>query len=219
MCLRAREARTTFQLTSGAARHQPSCSSLTLTAEPRASKRLLGRAALPVIEQLRGSPRSVRFNEVAAAVCLPACLIALRAERLFLAVADGVQAVGGDAKMNKVALDGRSAAIAKDQVVFGGAAFVAMALDGGLDLRVFAEEVGGLCQSLACIGADVRLVEVEVGVLHFLEEERTGVRCLLLWRRRWRRRSNGYANAGVRRTAGTAGGDRVGRGIRRRNFG
>src|ERR1700676_99692 len=38
-------------------RLEPDGSLFTLTAEPRASKRLLGHAALSVIEQLRGCPR------------------------------------------------------------------------------------------------------------------------------------------------------------------
>jgi len=41
---------------------------------------------------------SVRFHEMAAAVLLPAGFIALHAEGLFLAEADGAEAVGRDAK-------------------------------------------------------------------------------------------------------------------------
>jgi hypothetical protein len=107
---------------------------------------------------------------MAAAVCLPAFLVALGAERLFFAVADGVQAVGGDTELHQVILDGSSAAIAEDQVVFSGAAFVAMAFDGGLDLRMAAEEFGGFAKSLAGISADIGFVKVEVRVFHFLQE-------------------------------------------------
>ena len=46
-----------------------------------------------------------------------------------------------------------------------------MALDGDLNLRILAEEVRSLSKGVAGIGTNVGFVEVEVGVLHFLEEE------------------------------------------------
>src|SRR5579885_2231316 len=49
--------------------------------------------------------RLLRHHEVAAAVRLPALLVVLGAEGLFLAVADGVQAVGGNAQRNEILLD------------------------------------------------------------------------------------------------------------------
>ncbi len=150
---------------------------------------------------------------MADAIALPALFRALGAELLFLAEAGGVETVGGNAELDKVVLDGGGAAVAEDEVVFGGAAFVATALDGGLDLRILAEEVRGLGESFAGVSADVGFVEVEVGVFDFLEEERVIVDRLLLLRRR--RRRNSDAGAGVGRAAGTAGSDRVGRGVRR----
>ena len=132
------------------ARLEPGGSLFTLIAEPRASKRLLGRAALTVIEQLRGfALELVSLDEVADAVALPAFLVALGAKLLFLAEAGGVEAIGGNAELNEVILDGRGAAIAENNVVFGGAAFVAAAFDGRLDLRIFAEEVRSPAESFA----------------------------------------------------------------------
>src|ERR1019366_3772975 len=49
--------------------------------------------------------------------------------RAFLAVADGLQPVGGDAKSLQELFGGAGAAVAQPEVVLGGAAFVAMALD------------------------------------------------------------------------------------------
>jgi hypothetical protein len=192
--------------------------------EPRASKRLLGCAALSVIEQLRGNSYEVvlglvGLDEVADAVALPAFFVALGAKLFFLAEARGVETVGGNAELHEVILNGRGAAIAEDQVVFGGAALVAAALDGHFDLRILAQEVRGLAESVAGIGADVGFVEVEVGVLHFLEEECAIVDSRRLRRRRWWWRGNSDADAGVRRAAWAAGGDRVGRGIGRSDFG
>src|SRR4029077_912372 len=161
----------------------------------------------------------LRRDEVATAVCLPALLVALCAERLFLAVADGVQAVRGDTELHQVILDGSSAAIAEDEVVFGGAAFVAVAFDGRLHLRVSPQKVGGLAESFAGVSADVCFVEVKVSVADFLHEKL--YICGTSWLGRWRRRRSCYgdANAGISRAAGTTRGNRVGRGIGRALFG
>ena len=112
----------------------------------------------------------VRFDEMAAAVLLPAGLVALHAERLLFAVADGGDAVGGNAEGDEVLLGGVGATIAESEVVFGGAALVAMTLDGYFDLRVVLQEVRSLGKSVTSVGANVGLVEVEISVAHFLEE-------------------------------------------------
>ena len=84
---------------------------------------------------------------------------------LLLAVADGGQAGLGHAQAGQVGLGGMGAALAQGQVVFDGAALVAVAGDLDLGVRIGLEEVGdGL--ELGLVGlADVRLVEVEVDVL------------------------------------------------------
>src|SRR5437763_639937 len=64
---------------------------------------------------------------MAAAVLLPAGLVALHAEGLLLAEADGAEAVGGNAQRNHELLDGGGAAIAEAQVVFRGATLVGLA--------------------------------------------------------------------------------------------
>src|SRR5580704_15221626 len=113
---------------------------------------------------------------MAAAVLLPAGLVAVHAERLFLAVADGGDAVGGNAERDEVLLGGIGAAVAESEVVFGGAALVAMAFDGHFDLRVVLQEVRSLGKGLTGIGANVGFVEVKIGVAHFPEEEIIQVR-------------------------------------------
>src|SRR4029077_15246927 len=107
---------------------------------------------------------------MAAAVLLPASLVVLRAERLLLAEADGAEAVGRNAQRDKILLDGAGAAIAKAEVVFGGAALVAVAFDDDFDRRGPLQEVRGRREGDAGVGTNVGLVVVKVGVTHFLIE-------------------------------------------------
>ena len=75
-------------------------------------------------------PRLLRGeDEVTAAILLPAGLVRLGAERRFLALGDDGDAIGGDTEADQVGLDGVGAAIAERQVVFGGAALVAVPFD------------------------------------------------------------------------------------------
>src|SRR5216683_608718 len=123
---------------------------------------------------------------MAATVLLPARLVALGAEGLLLAEAGGIEAIGGDAQGHEILLDGVGAANAEAKVVFGGAALVAVAFDGCFDGRVGFQEVRGLGESGAGVRANVSLIVVEVGVLHFTQEEFVIRRPfgLLDWRRR-----------------------------------
>ena len=74
------------------------------------------------------------MHEVAAAVLLPAGLVALGAEGRLLALADHLDAIGGDAQAHQVALHGVGAAFTEAQVVLRRAALVAVALDGDAQL-------------------------------------------------------------------------------------
>src|ERR1700731_4397064 len=89
-----------------------------------------------------------RRDEVATAVLLPAGFVGFHAEGLFLAVADGVEIGGRDAEVDEVLLDGVGTAIAQSEVVFGGAAFVAVAFDGDVGLGIALAEGSGF---LTCI--------------------------------------------------------------------
>src|SRR4029077_12564061 len=115
--------------------------------------------------------RLLGADEVASAILLPAGFVALAAEGLFFAEADGADAVGGDAQGDEILLGGAGAAIAESEVVFGGAALVAVAFDGHANAGIIAQEFGGLGERLASVGADVRFVEIKIGVANFLEEE------------------------------------------------
>src|SRR5258708_36243455 len=108
---------------------------------------------------------------MAAAVLLPASLGALHAEGLLLAEADGAEAVGGNAKRDEILLDGARAAVAQTQVVFRGAALVAMTFHGHLEPRICFQEgcrLGGWCASGR---GNIGLVVVGRGGPHFFQAE------------------------------------------------
>jgi hypothetical protein len=42
-----------------------------------------------------------------------------------------------------------------------------VAFDDDLDLRMIAQKIGGLAESGAGIGANVRLIQIKIGILHF----------------------------------------------------
>src|SRR6266699_939964 len=154
---------------------------------------------------------------MAATVLLPATFVVLHAEGLFFAVADGAQPVCGNTKRDEVLLHGTGAAITEAQIVFRGAALVAVSFDGRLDLRVVLQEIRGLRERLAGIGTNVRFVVIEIGIAHFLREELIE-RGLRGRHRRRRRRIYSDARAGVGGATRTRGGDRVGSRIRGRDL-
>src|SRR5258708_39822597 len=148
---------------------------------------------------------------MAAAVLLPAGLVMLHAHGLFLAEADGADAVGGNAERNEVLLDGAGAAVTETKIVFGGAALVAVALDVHFDGRMSFEEVRRAGERLASVGADVRFVSVEISVVHvpgpqFIERRLFNGRSL-------RRSIHGDGGGGAGGAAGTGSGDGVSGGI------
>src|SRR6266849_9346391 len=162
--------------------------------------------------------RLLGADEVAAAILLPAGFVALGAEGLFFAEADGAEAIGGDAQRDEILLDGAGAAIAEREVVFGGAALVAVAFDGHAKLRIVAQELGGRGERLASVLANVGFVEIEVSVADCIIEDLVEIQLRLGLDRR-RRSADGYARGGVGGAAGTAGGDGIRRGVGRGNFG
>src|SRR5260370_8483948 len=124
---------------------------------------------------------------MAAAVLLPAGFVARGAERLLLAEADGADAVGRHAQRNNVLLHSVGSAIAEAQVVFRGAAFIAVAFDGHPEARIVLQEVRGCRERGAGIRTNVGLVVVEIGIAHSSREEFV-VRGPRWRRRRWRPR-------------------------------
>src|SRR5579862_8634186 len=139
-------------------------------------------------------------GEVRAAVLLPARLVMVGALRTFLAVADGLQLISGNAELREELLGGGGPPVAQSQVVLGRAALIAMPLDSDAGVGEAGEDglqrIGILGQRGAGILADIVLVVVEVGVHHapgeHLLERDLGRGC----RRRWRRGRLGYVDGG-----------------------
>src|SRR5258708_1148285 len=154
---------------------------------------------------------------MAAAVLLPAGLVALVAEGLLLAEADGVAAVVTNPHTDHLLLHGAGTAIAEAQVVFRGAPLVAVAFDGYLEARIVFQEIRGLGERGAGIGTKVGLVVVEIGITNFSHEEFVVRRPR--WWRRWRRSIDRDACGGAGGAAGTGGGNRVSRRVGGRDLG
>ena len=81
------------------------------------------------------------IDEVTAAILLPAAFVLFHAERLFLAVADGLDAAGADSSGGQGTLHCAGTLVAQSQVVFGRAAAVAVSLNREVDAGVLAEEL------------------------------------------------------------------------------
>src|SRR5262245_17944493 len=101
---------------------------------------------------------------------LPAGLVPFRALRALLAVADGTKLVSRDSKLQQKLLGGARPLIAETEVVLGRAALVAMALHDDRGVREISQNrpdsSGVAGQYVACVGADIALVVIEVRVLH-----------------------------------------------------
>lgn len=71
---------------------------------------------------------SCAWREVCAPVLLQAVLVGFGAHRALLAVADGLQPVGGNPELYQTLLGGSRPAITQARIVFDGAVFVGMPL-------------------------------------------------------------------------------------------
>src|ERR1700722_5921073 len=107
-----------------------------------------------------------------AAVLLPAILARFRALRALLAIADGFQAIRGDALLYQEILGGSGAPISQREVVLGGAALIAVAFhhyrEVGILLEDLLEQRGVFCEGVAAIATDLAHVVVEERILRLL---------------------------------------------------
>src|ERR1700747_3120358 len=153
-------------------------------------------------------------DKVAAAILLIALFRRLHAEGLFLAEADGGEAIGGNTQRDQILLDSAGAAISQSEVVFRGATFITVAVDCGANGGIFAKEIRRLAESVARIGTNVSFVEVKVGVVNVAGKQFVDRGFLSCGRGSGHRDSGGGAGG----APGGAGGNRVGSRGRRRNF-
>ncbi len=96
-----------------------------------------------------------------AAISLPAFFRVFVAHLFFLAVTHRLHTVRGNSERSEEALRGVCAALAKAEVVLGGAALVAIAFDHHFHGRIGSQILRGARESIASIGANVRAVEIE----------------------------------------------------------
>src|SRR6185312_5081535 len=94
-------------------------------------------------------------------VASPGALVGADGLRTLLAVADGLDAVGGDALRDQVLAHRVGAPLTQRKVVLAGAAFVALAFDGDRIVGVLLQPLGLLGERAATVLADVRHVGVE----------------------------------------------------------
>lgn len=106
-----------------------------------------------------------------AAVLRPAGNIVADGDRTFLAVGDRLQALRRDAARSEIVLGSSGTAGAEREVVFARAAFVGMAFDGDLVIRVTAEPLGLTVERLRGIGADRRGVGVKEDAVADIDRE------------------------------------------------
>src|SRR5882672_9614712 len=106
-----------------------------------------------------------------APVLLPARFVALRAERLFFAVADRLDATGVYASRHQSTLHRAGALVAQCDVVFRGTALVAMSFDSKAHIRMSVQELHVGLERTLLITADVRLVVIEINILNILAEQ------------------------------------------------
>src|SRR6187200_666322 len=96
-----------------------------------------------------------------APVLLPAALILLGTEGRLLALADDLNAIGGDAEADQIVAHGGGAAIAEGEVVLGAASGIGVAFDRNLRRGPPLHPVGVLLQRRTCFVPDLCLVEIE----------------------------------------------------------
>jgi len=92
----------------------------------------------------------------------------------FLTVADGFELIAGNSESNQSIFGGAGAAVAKTQVVFSGAAFIAMAFNRhdeiGIHLEDGLQSAGIALQDGLILRPDIALIVVEVKILHLLSQ-------------------------------------------------
>src|ERR1700741_906115 len=156
-------------------------------------------------------------DEVAATILLPAGFVGLHAEGLFLAPTGGSEAVGRNAEADEILLNGVGATVAEGEIVFGGAAFVAMAFDGDAGLGIVLEEAGGLLKRLTSVRTNFSGIVIEEGVADFLGPE--FIEAGGFGFGDGRGDANGDADGGVGVAAGRTGGEGIGSGLGGRDGG
>src|SRR5208337_271838 len=97
--------------------------------------------------------------------------VGLGAERLFLAIADGLDPTASNSSLDERVLNCVRTIGAQGQVIFGRAALVAVSFDRDVDVGMLLQELCIALQRALLVRAHIVLVVIEVNVLHILREE------------------------------------------------
>ena len=101
------------------------------------------------------------YAEVVAAVLGPSGLVVALHSRIFLAVRNHLELAGSNAQGHEVIVSSLSTTFAEGEVVFLGAAFVAVAFDTDLDGVVLLHQVILGLQDVLVLGFDAELIKRE----------------------------------------------------------
>src|SRR5579872_3091555 len=97
-------------------------------------------------------------------ILLPAIVRFLGAYRQFLTIADGRKAVRGDAERLQIILGGLSAFGAEGNIIFLGAAVVAMALDLNVGVGIFFQPIGVTLKDFTILRTHGGVIVIEMDI-------------------------------------------------------
>src|SRR3954454_24747655 len=109
------------------------------------------RNGLPVWPVTRGRAL-LGFQNVTTAVLRPALFVGVGAEGLFFPKAGGANTIGAYAQFGDLGLNGVGAILTEREIVFDGAALVAMPFDHQLRAGMVGEELRARSDSVAAFG-------------------------------------------------------------------
>src|SRR5580700_1797688 len=120
---------------------------------------------------MQSSRLLLRRSQMSAAVLLIAALVFIRANRTFLAEADGLQAIVRYAELNQEFLHSQGAPVAQSQIVLFRSTLIAMTLnddgEGRIGRQNSLDHLRVLGQRIAAVSPNIVLVVIEVHVLRF----------------------------------------------------
>src|SRR3972149_630064 len=84
--------------------------------------------------------------------------------RFFLPIANGGEAIGGNAEREKIPLRAIRSSLSKSDVILRRSTLIAMTFDLDLNIGIFLQQGRILLQNLCVLGTDVIFVEIETNV-------------------------------------------------------
>src|ERR1700733_14362550 len=120
---------------------------------------------------IKSSPPLLIKRETGTAILLPAGLVGLGAELLFLAVAHGADAIWTDSPIDQSLLGRVGTVLAQGEVIFRRSAVIAIAPDDNFEGRMRSQEACILSQNSLSVGTDLIAVVIEECRLHVVLQD------------------------------------------------